>query len=167
VHCRARDREDRIVTHPARVDLPRLSGRGDAVADRAGSRQRLGIAGDPRVTRSLPGRLTEWKPACRIEALADVLCRELKGLVLVLAGDPQGRAAYVTKGRRDPGLQARRTVDPGRTLSATCRRPGLAADIRAHTVDPAGKPSGAWRSKPRPLDGPRDRPLIMVGGARR
>jgi glycosyltransferase involved in cell wall biosynthesis len=90
--------EDRIVTIPRGVDLAEFDPVAVTPSRIAAVRQRWGIADDPRVTLLLPGRLTEWKgQLVAIEALGLMSVQELKGLVLVLAGDPQGRAAYVTK----------------------------------------------------------------------
>ncbi|KCZ92779.1 glycosyltransferase family 4 protein [Hyphomonas johnsonii] len=89
---------DRIVTIPRGVDLSKFDpvlvppSRIEAV------RARWGLAGDPRLTLFLPGRLTEWKGQLLvIEAIALMAMQEQKGLVVVMAGDPQGRAGYVTQ----------------------------------------------------------------------
>nr|WP_321359733.1 glycosyltransferase family 4 protein [uncultured Hyphomonas sp.] len=86
---------ERIVTIPRGVDLEAFypgavtPQRIDAV------RTRWGLKDDKRLTLFLPGRLTEWKgQLLAIQALALLAPEERDGLVLVLAGDAQGRDAY-------------------------------------------------------------------------
>ncbi len=86
---------ERIVTIPRGVDLEAFypgavtPQRIDAV------RTRWGLKDDKRLTLFLPGRLTEWKgQLLAIQALALLAPEERDGLVLVLAGDAQGRNAY-------------------------------------------------------------------------
>tara|TARA_R110002094_G_scaffold36871_6_gene49680 strand:+ start:5056 stop:6216 length:1161 start_codon:yes stop_codon:yes gene_type:complete len=89
---------ERIVTIPRGVDLQAFDPAAVSAERVEAVRARWGIAGDKRLTLLLPGRLTEWKgQLVAVEALGLMEVQELKGLVLVLAGDPQGRAAYVTK----------------------------------------------------------------------
>jgi glycosyltransferase involved in cell wall biosynthesis len=89
---------ERIVTIPRGVDLAAFDPAAVARDRVEAVRARWGIAGDKRLTLLLPGRLTEWKgQLIAIEAMGLMEVQELKGIVLVLAGDPQGRAAYVTK----------------------------------------------------------------------
>ena len=89
---------DKIVTIPRGVDLGVFDPAAVAPARIEAVRGRWGIAGDKRVTLFLPGRLTEWKgQLVAIEALGLMSVEELRKLVLVLAGDPQGRAGYVTR----------------------------------------------------------------------
>ena len=53
---------------------------------------------DPRLILLLPGRLTSWKgQKVAIEAVATLSGEERKRIHLVLAGDAQGRSAYVTE----------------------------------------------------------------------
>jgi glycosyltransferase involved in cell wall biosynthesis len=71
----------------------------------------------------LPGRLTEWKgQRVLIEAARLLADKGLKDLVFVLAGDPQGREAYV---KELDALAAERGV------SGVVRRVGHVADVPA------------------------------------
>lgn len=88
----------RIVTIPRGVDLAAF----DPVAvppDRVDAiRQRWGLGADPRLVLLLPGRLTEWKgQGVAIGALARLAPDERSQLVLVIAGDAQGRTGYVSQ----------------------------------------------------------------------
>lgn len=87
---------EKIVTIPRGVDLAAFD--PAAVPAEAVERVRSlwGLAGDPRLVLLLPGRLTRWKgQGLALEALALLSGQERAGLVLVLAGDAQGRNAYV------------------------------------------------------------------------
>lgn len=87
---------DRIVTIPRGVDLAVFDPKAVAPARIEAIRQGWNLAGDKRLTLLLPARLTEWKgQGLAIEALAALAPDERAGLVLVLAGDPQGRDRYV------------------------------------------------------------------------
>ena len=86
---------ERIVTIPRGVDLAVFDpvmvkpSRIDAV------RARWGLKDGKQITLFLPGRLTEWKgQLLAIEAMALLAPEEREGLVLVLAGDAQGRSTY-------------------------------------------------------------------------
>ncbi|HPF24389.1 MAG TPA: glycosyltransferase family 4 protein [Hyphomonas sp.] len=86
---------ERIVTIPRGVDLAAFDpvmvkpSRIDAV------RARWGLKDGKQITLFLPGRLTEWKgQLLAIEAMALLAPEEREGLVLVLAGDAQGRSTY-------------------------------------------------------------------------
>ncbi|MEZ6010600.1 MAG: glycosyltransferase family 4 protein [Hyphomonas sp.] len=86
---------ERIVTIPRGVDLAVFDpvmvkpSRIDAV------RARWGLKDGKKITLFLPGRLTEWKgQLLAIEAMALLAPEEREGLVLVLAGDAQGRSTY-------------------------------------------------------------------------
>ena len=121
---------EKIVTIPRGVDLDVFDPARVAPARIEAVRGRWGIAGDSRVTLFLPGRLTEWKgQLVAIEALGLMSVDELKKLVLVLAGDPQGRAGYVT--RLEDAILAHRLggtvllAEHERDMPAAC----LAADI--------------------------------------
>lgn len=88
--------DERLVTIPRGVDLAAFdpiavpSSRIEAI------RAAWGLAGDKRLTLLLPGRLTEWKgQKLAIDALRLLSETELAGLVLVLAGDAQGRLDYI------------------------------------------------------------------------
>ncbi|KCZ56799.1 glycosyltransferase family 4 protein [Hyphomonas chukchiensis] len=121
---------EKIVTIPRGVDLDVFDPARVAPARIEAVRGRWGIAGDSRLTLFLPGRLTEWKgQLVAIEALGLMSVDELKKLVLVLAGDPQGRAGYVT--RLEDAILAHRLggtvllAEHERDMPAAC----LAADI--------------------------------------
>ena len=87
---------DRIVTIPRGVDLAEFDPRAVAPARVEAIRQGWGLLGDKRLTLFLPGRLTEWKgQGLAIDAFAALAPDERAGMVLVLAGDPQGRDRYV------------------------------------------------------------------------
>lgn len=121
---------EKIVTIPRGVDLGVFDPAKVAPARIEAVRGRWGIAGDKRVTLFLPGRLTEWKgQLVAIEALGLMSVEELRKLVLVLAGDPQGRAGYVT--RLEDAILAHRLggtvllAEHERDMAAAC----LASDI--------------------------------------
>ena len=121
---------DKIVTIPRGVDLSVFDPAAVAPPRIEAVRGRWGIAGDKRVTLFLPGRLTEWKgQLVAIEALGLMSVEELRKLVLVLAGDPQGRANYVT--RLEDAILAHKLggtvllAEHERDMPAAC----LAADI--------------------------------------
>jgi len=89
---------ERVVTIPRGVDLEAFDPTNVPVARVKAIREALGLADDPRKILLLPGRLTEWKgQLIAIEALAMLASDERDKLVLVLAGDAQGRNAYVTR----------------------------------------------------------------------
>lgn len=86
----------RIVTIPRGVDLEAFDPARVPASEVERIRALWGLAGDPRLILLLPGRLTRWKgQGLAIEAMAQLTPEERAGLVLVLAGDPQGRDAYV------------------------------------------------------------------------
>ncbi len=86
---------DRIVTIPRGVDLEAFYPGAVTPARIDAVRARWGLKGDTRLTLFLPGRLTEWKgQLLAIQALGLLAPEERDGLVLVLAGDAQGRDAY-------------------------------------------------------------------------
>ncbi len=88
----------RIVTIPRGVDLSVFDPAAVPPADVERVRALWGLAGDPRLILLLPGRLTRWKgQGLALDALALLPPEERAGLVLVLAGDAQGRDAYVTE----------------------------------------------------------------------
>ena len=89
---------DRIVTIPRGVDLAAFDPAVVASERIAAIRAGWGLTGDTRLTLLLPGRLTDWKgQLVAVEALARLAPEERAQVVLVLAGDAQGRAGYVTK----------------------------------------------------------------------
>jgi glycosyltransferase involved in cell wall biosynthesis len=89
---------ERLVTIPRGVDLEAFDPTNVPVTRVKAIRESLGLADDPRKILLLPGRLTEWKgQLVAIEALAMLASDERDKLVLVLAGDPQGRNTYVAR----------------------------------------------------------------------
>ena len=97
---------DRIVTIPRGVDLVEFDPLAVTPARVEAVRERWGLKGDTRLTLFLPGRLTEWKgQLLAIEALALLAPEERDGLILVLAGDAQGRTSY--EARIDETIRAR------------------------------------------------------------
>jgi glycosyltransferase involved in cell wall biosynthesis len=86
---------EKIVTIPRGVDLEAFYPGAVTPARIEAVRARWGLKDDKRLTLFLPGRLTEWKgQLLAIEALGLLAPEEREGLVLVLAGDAQGRDAY-------------------------------------------------------------------------
>lgn len=86
----------KIVTIPRGVDLDEFATSAVEQSRIDAIREDWGLADDKRLTLLLPGRLTEWKgQGLAIKALAALAPDERAGLVLVLAGDPQGRDKYV------------------------------------------------------------------------
>lgn len=89
---------ERVVTIPRGVDLEAFDPTAVPVARVKAIRAALGLQDDARKILLLPGRLTEWKgQLVAIEALAMLAPEESDDLVLVLAGDAQGRNSYVTR----------------------------------------------------------------------
>lgn len=88
----------RIVTIPRGVDLDLFDPVVVPPERIAALRQRWGLLDDPRLVLLLPGRLTEWKgQGVAIDAFARLAPDERRQIVLVLAGDDQGRTGYVTQ----------------------------------------------------------------------
>lgn len=86
---------EQIVTIPRGVDLAAFDPAAVPQARIDAVRARWGLKDDTRLTLFLPGRLTEWKgQLLAIQALGLLAPEEREGLVLVLAGDAQGRDAY-------------------------------------------------------------------------
>ena len=84
--------EDRLRTIPRGVDLVRFDPARVSVAAVAAMRSRWGVAAG-EIAALLPGRLTAWKgQAFLIAALAGFA--PVRPVVLVCAGDSQGRDAY-------------------------------------------------------------------------
>ena len=88
----------RIVTIPRGVDIreydPALIGDQRVEFIRAS----LGLVNDDRLVLFLPARLTEWKgQLIAIQALGLLAPEERDGIVLVMAGDAQGRTEYVAR----------------------------------------------------------------------
>lgn len=87
---------ERIITIPRGVDLAAFDPASVPAADVERIRALWGLSGDPRLILLLPGRLTRWKgQGLALDAMAQLTPEERAGLVLVLAGDAQGRDAYV------------------------------------------------------------------------
>ncbi|MEO1405711.1 MAG: glycosyltransferase, partial [Pseudomonadota bacterium] len=91
--------DDRIVIIPRGVDFNRFD--PDSVSpDRISNlRQSWSLVdSDDRLVLLLPARLTEWKgQMLALEALTLLSPDELDRLILVMAGDAQGRAGYVDR----------------------------------------------------------------------
>jgi len=86
----------RIITIPRGVDLEAFDPARVPASEVERIRALWGLAGDTRLVLLLPGRLTRWKgQGLAIEAMSLLPPEERAGLVLVLAGDAQGRDAYV------------------------------------------------------------------------
>ncbi len=86
----------RIVTIPRGVDFDTFDPAKVSASAVEDIRRLWGLEGDSRLALLLPGRLTRWKgQVLALEALALLSPDERTGLVLVLAGDAQGRDAYV------------------------------------------------------------------------
>ena len=86
----------RIVTIPRGVDLEAFDPDAIAPARVETLRKAWGLEGDTRLVLLLPGRLTSWKgQSLALDALALLAPEERAGLVLILAGDAQGRDDYV------------------------------------------------------------------------
>ena len=89
---------ERIVTIPRGVDLAVFDPVMVQPSRIEAARVRWGLKGGRQLTLFLPGRLTEWKgQLLAIEALALLSPEEREGLILVLAGDAQGRSTYEAK----------------------------------------------------------------------
>lgn len=87
---------DRIVTIPRGVDLAEFDPKAIEPSRVDAIRASWGLSGDKRLTLFLPGRLTSWKgQGLAIDAFAALAPDERAALVLVLAGDAQGRDKYV------------------------------------------------------------------------
>ena len=114
----------RVVAIPRGVDLERFSPGRIADGRVAAVRAAWGLAPDEtRPIALLAGRLTAWKgQALLIDALAALAAQGRDDLVLVLAGDDQGRVAYTD------GL---RTAARARGLAERVRIVGHCADMPA------------------------------------
>lgn len=87
----------RIVTIPRGVDLAAFDPAAVAPSRVEALRKAWGLEGDTRLVLLLPGRLTSWKgQGLALDALGLLAPEERAGLVLILAGDAQGRDAYVS-----------------------------------------------------------------------
>jgi glycosyltransferase involved in cell wall biosynthesis len=87
----------RIVTIPRGVDLDAFAPDAVAPARVQALRKAWGLEGDTRLVLLLPGRLTSWKgQGLALDALGLLAPEERAGLVLILAGDAQGRDDYVS-----------------------------------------------------------------------
>jgi len=87
----------RIVTIPRGVDLDAFDPAAVAPDRVEALRKAWGLEGDTRLVLLLPGRLTSWKgQGLALEALGLLAPEERAGLMLILAGDAQGRDSYVS-----------------------------------------------------------------------
>ena len=103
---------ERVVAVPRGVDLARFDPKRVSAERVAAVRAAWGLAPDDRrPVALLAARLTAWKgQALLIQALARLQAQGRDDLVLVLAGDDQGRAKYAEGLRQaiaDAGLQGR------------------------------------------------------------
>ncbi|MEO1475879.1 MAG: glycosyltransferase family 4 protein [Pseudomonadota bacterium] len=91
--------DDRIVIIPRGVDFEAFDP-GRVTADRLANirKQWTLVDGDRRTVILLPARLTEWKgQLLALEALIQLSPEEVDSLVLILAGDAQGRNDYAQR----------------------------------------------------------------------
>jgi glycosyltransferase involved in cell wall biosynthesis len=89
---------ERVVTIPRGVDLAAFDPAAVPAAEVERIRGLWGLATDSRLVLLLPGRLTRWKgQGLALEALALLSREERDGLILILAGDAQGRDSYVSE----------------------------------------------------------------------
>lgn len=87
---------EKIITIPRGVDLDVFDPGAVPKSRIDVIRESWSLLGDPRLTLFLPGRLTQWKgQGLALDAFASLAPDERAGMVLVLAGDPQGRDRYV------------------------------------------------------------------------
>ncbi len=87
----------RIITIPRGVDLDVFDPAAVDPSRVDALRKAWGLEGDTRLVLLLPGRLTSWKgQRLALEALGLLSPEERAGLVLILAGDAQGRDSYVS-----------------------------------------------------------------------
>lgn len=103
--------EDRIVIIPRGVDFERFDPQRISETRKQALRQAWALSAKaPLLILLLPGRLTEWKgQLLAVEALSRLSPAERENMVLVMAGDPQGRTAYLDKLRQliaDRGVQS-------------------------------------------------------------
>lgn len=155
---------ERLVIIPRGVDLERFDPGSVSAARIAAIRSQWGLAGDRRLTLLLPGRLTEWKgQGLALEALLALLPEERAQLVLVLAGDPQGRADYVR--RLETRIISAQMHDCVRIMAHVSDMPAacLAADI---VLAPSLRPEAFGRVAAEASA--MERPVIVAdhGGAR-
>ena len=114
--------QSRVRVIPRGVDFREFSPRAVDPARIAKLRQAWGVASDARIVL-LAARLTAWKgQRVLIEAAAILAARGLEHVAFVLAGDPQGRRAYV---REVDGLIA------AKGLGGIVKRAGHCADMPA------------------------------------
>ncbi len=104
--------EARVIAIPRGVDISRFDPEAVTPARRCMLGRAWGLdPADPRLKVLLAGRLTRWKgQALAIEATARLKARGVENFVLILAGDSQGRDAYVAEleaAIRDNGLEGR------------------------------------------------------------
>lgn len=89
--------DEKLITIPRGVDLDAFDPSAISAERIANIRSAWGISpDDTRTVLFLPGRLTDWKgQTTAINALGIMALEERTGVVLVLAGDAQGRQDYV------------------------------------------------------------------------
>ncbi len=87
---------ERVIAIPRGVDLGRFNPEAVTPERVAALRSAWGLPPEPGLVLLLAARLTRWKgQALAIAALARVLAARPNAVALVLAGDSQGRSAYV------------------------------------------------------------------------
>jgi len=135
----------RIVTVARGVDLMSFDPDAVSTARIEAVRRDWGLdSGSPGLVILLPGRLTDWKgQRLALAALAELSQEERKGLLLILAGDAQGRDGYLETLRADIetlGLGTQVRI-PGHCsdMPAACR----AADI---VLTPSTRPEAFGRA---------------------
>lgn len=156
----------RIITIPRGVDLEAFDPARVPASEVERIRAHWGLAGDKRLVLLLPGRLTRWKgQGLAIEAMSVLTSEERAGLVLILAGDAQGRDAYVDELQNQIdtlGLKETVRLSPI-SPAATCPPP-TSPPVSCLPRRSARKPSAGSLPKPRPWSGPLSSPTMA--GAR-
>lgn len=94
---------DRIIVIPRGIDFARFDPANVSPERIAAQREIWGLGpANKRIVLFLPARLTSWKgQRFALQALATLSDEEREELVLVMAGDAQGRQAYVSQIERD------------------------------------------------------------------
>ncbi len=134
---------DKIVTIPRGVDLASFDPTSVSPARIRAMRASWGLEGDDRLTLFLPGRLTDWKgQRVAIDALASLSPEEQSKMVLILAGDAQGRLNYVAE--LEDAIDAVHTRDTVRMVDHVEDMPAayLASDI---VLAPSKRPEAFGR----------------------
>lgn len=137
--------DDRIIIIPRGINFDQFD--ATQVEDKRihQLRESWGIGPDnPRILLLLPARLTEWKgQRFALEALASLSDEERDKLILVMIGDAQGRASYVSQLEQD--IARLNLVESTRLAGHCSDMPAalLAADI---VLAPSLKPEAFGRT---------------------